>query len=157
LKRRRHIHRHKNSPFKQGTYKPVNRDKYAGCKNPEYRSSWELKFFQWCDKNTNVLEWSSESVVVPYRSPVDGRYHRYYVDNAVALKEGNDIKRYLVEIKPYKQTIPPTQSKRKKQSTILYEKTTFAVNQSKWEAAKKFASQRNMEFIILTENELGLK
>ena len=94
----------------------MNNEKYIGCKNPEYRSSWELKFFQWCDRNKNILEWSSESVVVPYRSPVDGRYHRYFVDNAIALREGNTVKRYLVEIKPYKQTIPPTESKRKKRS-----------------------------------------
>ena len=103
MKRRRHIQRYKNSPYKQGVYKPVNRAKYIGIRSPEYRSSWELKFFQWCDKNPNVLEWGSESVVVPYKSPVDGKHHRYFVDNVVAIREGNEINRYLVEIKPLKQ------------------------------------------------------
>lgn len=143
--------------YKQGVYNPVNREKYAGTSSPSYRSSWELKFFQWCDRNTNVLEWSSESVIVPYKSPVDGRYHRYFVDNAIVIREGDEIKRYLIEIKPYKQTIPPKKSNRKKQSTILYEHMTYAVNQAKWKAAEKFASKKNMEFIILTENELPLK
>ena len=83
--------------------------------------------------------------------------HRYYVDGAIALKEGNKIVRYLVEIKPYKQTQPPVDSKRKKQKTMIYEKTTYAVNQAKWQAAEKFAKKRNMQFIILTENELNIK
>ena len=154
---RRHVKRYKRCPYKQGVYTPVNSSKYAGCKLPEYRSSWELKFFQWCDKNSKVLEWSSESVVIPYRSPVDSRLHRYYVDNAIAIVEGKDIKKYLVEIKPYRQTIPPVKSNRKKNSTILYEHTTYAVNCAKWEAAKTYAKKRNMEFIILTENELNVK
>jgi len=143
--------------YKQGIYKPVDKNKYIGIKLPKYRSSWELKFFQWCDRNINVLEWSSESVVVPYISPVDGRPHRYFVDNAIAIKEDDIIKRYLVEIKPYKQTIPPKESKRKKKSTLLYEHMTYSVNQCKWKAARKYAKSKNMEFIILTENELPLK
>ena len=91
MKRRKY----KYTPYKQGVYRPVNRNKFIGIKLPEYRSSWELKFFQWCDKNSNVLEWGSESVIVPYRSPVDGRMHRYYVDNVIALREGNTINKYL--------------------------------------------------------------
>lgn len=148
--------RYKKSQYKQGTYKPVHRQKYIGNKLPQYRSSWELKFFQWCDRNDNVLEWCSESIIVPYMSPVDGRYHRYFVDNAIVLKEGDKIVKYLVEIKPSKQTKPPTPSNRKKKSTIIYEQVTYAVNQAKWEAARKFANKKNMKFIILTENELNV-
>ena len=153
MKRRKY----KYSPYKQGVYNPVHRSKYIGVQTPVYRSSWELKFFRWCDRNPNVLEWGSESTIVPYVSPLDNRVHRYYVDGAIALKEGNKIVRYLVEIKPYKQTQPPVDSKRKKQKTMIYEKTTYAVNQAKWQAAEKFAKKRNMQFIILTENELNIK
>lgn len=153
---RRYYNRYKNSSFKQGVYCPVNRSKYIGIKSPVYRSSWELKFFQWCDKNTNILEWGSESVKIPYISPKDGRVHRYYIDGVIALREGDFVNRYLVEIKPYKQTIPPVESKRKKKSTILYEKTTYAVNQAKWAAAKQYAESKNMKFVILTENELNI-
>ena len=134
------FNKYKKQPYKQGAYTPVNSDKYIGRGRPEYRSSWELKFFTWCDRNPN-----------------DGRYHRYYVDNAIALQEGNKVIRYLVEIKPYKQTLPPVESKRKKKSTLLYESRTYAVNQSKWAAAKKFATAKGMNFIILTENELNIK
>jgi len=151
------ISRYKRNPYKQGVYHPVHREKYIGNRIPEYRSSWELKFCQWCDKNTNVLEWGSESIIIPYKSPVDGKVHRYYVDNIITLKEGSNVVRYLVEIKPHKQTQPPVVSKRKKQSTILYEKATYAVNQAKWDAARQYAKQRNINFIILTENELNIK
>ena len=119
MKKKRHIGRYKKTPYKQGIYKPVHSEKYKGCRHPEYRSSWELKFFQWCDKNTNVIKWGSETVVVPYISPVDGKLHRYFVDNIVTLKEGGNVKTYLVEIKPSKQTVAPIFSKRKKRLGLL--------------------------------------
>lgn len=149
--------KYKYSSYKQGTYKPVNREKYIGRRSPEYRSSWELKFFQWCDRNVNILEWASESTIVPYKSPIDKRMHRYFVDGTIALREGDSIKRYLVEIKPFKQTQPPVSSSKKKKSTIIYENVTYAVNTAKWKAAKTYAEKRNMEFIILTENELNVR
>ena len=67
--------------FLQGLYTPKNPKKYIGdLRRITYRSSWELHAFKWCDFNTNVIQWNSEEVVVPYRSPVDGRMHRYFVD-----------------------------------------------------------------------------
>ena len=80
--------------------------------------------------------------------------HRYFVDNIVTIKEQNNIKTYLVEIKPSKQTKPPVPSNRKKKSTVIYENYTYAVNCAKWEAAEKYAKSKNLEFIILTEKEL---
>jgi trans-aconitate methyltransferase len=64
-----------------GKYRPISPQKYKG--NPTeiyYRSLWELRFMKWCDENKKVLEWGSEEIVVPYRSPLDGKYHRYFVD-----------------------------------------------------------------------------
>ncbi len=139
--------------FKQGIYRPKHPQKFIG-KHAVYRSSFELRFMQWADRNPNVLEWSSEQIIVPYVSPIGGRAHRYYVDNFVVLREGDVIKKYLVEIKPHKQTQPPQPSKRKKQQTMLYEQTQWVINQAKWSAAREFARKRNAEFIILTEKEL---
>jgi len=141
-------------PYKQGLYTPVNKSKYIGNGKPRYLSSWELRFFRWCDINTNVIKWGSESVIIPYTSPLDGRLHRYMVDNVVHIKEGRTIKKYLIEIKPYKQTQQPTPSKRKKKSTILYENTMYIRNISKWKAAKAWCKKHNHEFLILTEREL---
>jgi hypothetical protein len=102
----------------------------------------------------NVLEWTSESIVIPYVSPLDGRAHRYYVDNSVVIKEGNKIQKYLVEIKPKKQTMPPVFSKRKKRSTVLYESQMYVRNQAKWKAAKEWCRKKNYKFLIITEEEL---
>ena len=151
---RKKVSRFKSQSYKQGRYRPVNSDKYKGKGNPEYRSSWELKFFKWCDKNPNVLKWSSESTIIPYISPLDNKIHRYFVDGNVTIKEGNNIKNYLIEIKPEKQTKPPIESKRKKKTTIMYEKMQYVVNQAKWSAAKQYATKKNLDFLILTEKEL---
>lgn len=143
----------KDDRYKQGVFKPKNVKKFIG-EYAIYRSSYELKFFRFADENPNVLEWGSENIVVPYISPLDGRVHRYYVDNYMVIKEGTAIKRYLVEIKPSGQTVQPKKSKRKKQSTIIHENTQWVLNQAKWEAAREYAKKKGFEFIIITEKEL---
>ena len=66
-------------------------------------------------------------------------------------------KKFLIEIKPSKQVAKPVANNRKKQSTILYEQTTWITNQAKWEAAKRWSEKKGYEFIILTEKELGIR
>lgn len=143
---------HKDDRFKQGIYRPLNK-KYTGKRNPTYRSSWELKFFRWCDLNPNVVKWNSENVVIPYRIG-NGKPRRYIVDNTVSMKQNGRIKKYLVEIKPYAQTQPPKPHGNKKRSTLIYEQYTYAKNKSKWLAAKQWCSKHGYQFMILTEREL---
>ena len=78
---------HKKGDFKKGIYRPIYKQKFLGKKFPQYRSSWELHFFKWCDYNANVLEWTSEGIIVPYVSPLDTKTHRYFVDNSLVLNE----------------------------------------------------------------------
>lgn len=141
-----------------GKYLPSNCKKYKG--NPTkiyYRSLWELKFMKWCDGNNNILEWGSEEIVVPYRSPIDGKYHRYFVDFYVkVITRTGDIKKYLIEIKPKKQTMEPAVQKRKT-AKYINEVTTYVVNQAKWEAAREWCADRRLEFLILTEDHLNVK
>lgn len=143
----------KNSKFRQGVFTPKNSEKFLGSK-AIYRSGLELKFFRFCDNNINVIKWGSENVVIPYISPLDGRVHRYFVDNYVMIKEGEVIKKYLIEIKPSKQTSAPT-TKYKKQQHLIYEQKQYAVNVAKWEYARKYCSKHGMSFLILTEKELN--
>jgi hypothetical protein len=82
--------------------------------------------------------------------------HRYYIDNVVLIKEGDKIGKYLIEIKPKSQTIAPVPSKRKKQSTMLYEQIAFAKNTAKWKAAEQFCEAKGYKFQILTEEELRI-
>jgi hypothetical protein len=139
--------------WRQGIFTPTHQDKFIGS-TATYRSGLELKFFRFCDNNPNVLEWGSENVVVPYKSPVDNRMHRYFVDNFIVIREGEQIKKYLVEIKPFKQTQLPT-TKYKKRRHLLYEQKMYITNQAKWEAAKEYGKKKGYVFIILTEKELN--
>jgi len=141
--------------YRQGIFVPNNQDKFIGSK-ATYRSGLELKFFRFCDNNSNVLQWGSENIVVPYKSPLDNRYHKYYVDNFVVIKEGDEVRRYLVEIKPYKQTKKPQTKYRKKQH-LIYEQKAYVTNQAKWGAAREYCKKCGYIFIIITEKELYSK
>jgi hypothetical protein len=142
----------------KGKYQPSYPKKYKGDpSNIIYRSLWERKFMKYCDLNENILEWGSEEIALPYRSPVDNRVHRYFPDFYIKVKESNSqIKKYLIEIKPKKQTIEPQVQKRKTKQYI-YEVVEYAKNQAKWEAAKEWCADRGYEFKVLTESELGIK
>jgi len=132
-----------------GRYKVININKYKGdFTKVVYRSLWEKYVFQWCDNNTNVKEWSSEEVVIPYYYDVDKKYHRYFVDLKIITKE----KTMLVEIKPAKETEPPIGEKRTKK--YINEGLTYIKNMNKWEAANEYAKDRGWEFQIWTEKTL---
>ena len=141
----------------KGRYKVNNPLKYTGDHtNVIYRSFWEFKFMKYCDLSPTVLEWGSEEVVIPYLSPVDGKVHRYFVDFYMKVQEqSGKISRYLIEIKPFKFTQPPTQPKRKTQQYIN-EVFQYGVNQAKWKYATAFCQERGWKFEIITEKELGL-
>ena len=142
----------------KGKFQPSYPKKYRGDhRNIIYRSLWERKFMVYCDLNENILEWGSEEIIVPYRSPIDNRYHRYFPDFYIKVKEkSGSIQKYLIEVKPYKQTKEPIPQKKKTKSYI-YNVTEYVKNQAKWKAAKEFCKDRRWEFKVLTEHELGIK
>jgi hypothetical protein len=144
----------KDPRFLQGKFLLRNKDKYKGILPVKYRSSLELSVFRWIDNNPNVVAWGVESVIIPYISPVDEKYHRYIVDMYVILREKDKVEKYLVEIKPYKQTLKPTFSNKKKSSTVLYENATYQINQAKWQAAAEWCKKNQYKFIILTEKHI---
>ena len=134
----------------KGRYIVENTKKYAGDpSNVVYRSLWELHCFKYCDSNPNVKKWSSEEIVVPYWYDIDKKYHRYYPDLKIVFED----KTILVEIKPAKETTPPTkQGKNKKR--YIGEATTYVKNMNKWQAANAFCKDRKWEFQIWTEDTL---
>lgn len=142
----------------KGKFNPKNPKKYKGnSSNIIYRSLWERKFCVYCDLNENVLEWQSEEQYISYRSPLDKKIHRYYPDFLIKVKESNgEIKKYMIEIKPKKQTTPPQKPKRQTKG-YLYEAREYVRNQAKWEAAKEWCLDHGYEFKIFTEENLGIK
>lgn len=145
--------------FHQGKYKPKYPEKYKG--DPTdivFRSSWELKLFNLLDRHPEVEWWQSETLVIPYRSPVDNKMHRYFPDVLVKKKSGETI---LIEVKPYAQTVEPKYDKNKPpkgkgKQKLLREVLEWGKNSAKWDAARKLCKQRGWSFAIMTEKELGV-
>ena len=142
----------------KGKYKPTYPRKYKG--DPTkiiFRSLWERKFMVYCDNNANILEWGSEEVYMWYRSPVDNKPHRYFPDFYIKVRESTgQIKQYIIEVKPMRQTKPPSRPKRQTRG-YLREAFEYARNQAKWKAANEWCIDRGFEFKVLTEKELGIK
>jgi len=138
-----------------GRFTPKNPQKYVGdYKNIIYRSTWEFRFMKKFDEEDWVVSWSSEEIIVPYISPVDGRWHRYFVDFVIKVKDRNgNLKTWMIEVKPKKQTKPPEIQSRKTKKYIT-EVVTWSVNEAKWKAAKEYCKDRSWEFIIFTEDQL---
>ena len=112
---------------------------------------------QWCDRNPNILEWNSECIIIRYYDPVERKHRRYFPDFYVKVRENSGkIVEKLIEVKPLKQTTPPTKPKRKTKGYI-YEVREYAKNMAKWEAGTEFCKDRSWKFQVLTEKELGIK
>jgi len=140
-----------------GTFRPRNPQKYIGDHtNIIYRSSWECRVMDWLDRNPNIVSWASEEVIIPYKSPVDGKMHRYFPDFVVKSR-GNDgkTKTMMLEVKPKKQTKAPIPQRRVTKQYIT-EVTTWGVNQAKWKAATEYCLDRGWQFMLITEDHLGL-
>ena len=147
----------------KGKFKAKNPNKYKG--NPTniiYRSLLERRFMVYLDNTPSVLQWSSEEIVVPYVSPLDGKVHRYFPDFYMKYKDKNAmIVETLIEIKPSKQTKPPD-PKRKLTKTgrtskrYLKEVNTYIINDAKWQQAVKFCEERKWGWRIITEKDINI-
>ena len=139
-------------------YKTQNPSKYIG--NPTNiicRSLWERRVCKYLDENVNVIRWGSEELAIPYYSPVDRKMHRYYPDFIAEIKSPDgSVKTYVIEVKPKKQTKAP-EKKKKQTKSYIKECMTFAINEAKWKSAKTWCDHNDMEFKILTEDELGIR
>lgn len=140
----------------KGRYKPINVSKYAGDPtNITYRSGLERSVMRYFDLHKDVISWNSEEVIVPYRSPVDNRVHRYFVDFWVKMVDVNgNVSQLLIEVKPLAQCKPPV-AKARKTRRYLAEVRTWGVNTAKWAAAKAYADARGWRFVIMTEKEIN--
>ena len=140
-----------------GKYRPRFPKKYKGdVSKITYRSSWEARCMNYFDLNENVLWWASEEVIIPYKSPIDGRYHRYYPDFVINVRQRDGkTKTLMIEVKPENQKNAPKVRARKTKKYIN-EGVTYAVNQAKWDAATEYCNDRMWEFKVLTEKDMGI-
>lgn len=137
-------------------YLPKNPSKYIGDPtNIICRSLWERKFCKYLDENSSILRWASEEIRIPYLCPIKNKVCFYYPDFLFETVENeSDIKTYLIEIKPKKQTVEPANKKRK---SYAQDMMTYAINKCKWKSANKLCEEKGWTFKILTEDELHIK
>ena len=133
----------------QGIYTVKNPQKYVGKHKPKYRSGWELTFMTFCDTHNNVTHWASESMSIPYRSPLDGKVHNYSPDFFVVYqnKYGKAIAE-VVEIKPKKQSLIESRAASARDRAVV------AVNHAKWAAATAYCKMQGFAFRVITEDDL---
>jgi hypothetical protein len=146
----------------KGLFHPINPEKYKGDhRKIVYRSSWELQAMSRFDKDVRIVWWSSEEMCVQYYNPVKQREARYFPDFIIGVGQANGlIRKIMIEVKPdgeCRPPIPPKNRNAKRRHRFICETATFAINQAKWEAARKFCEKHGMHFQIMTEYELGLK
>jgi hypothetical protein len=149
-----------NGQYKSGLFKPINPDKYIGdFHNIICRSSWEQRFCTYCDRNENILKWSSEPLSIDYWNPLDKKQHKYYVDFYIkTLREDGSTQEWIIEVKPEAQTKKPLYEGKnmtlKKLEKYNYDMKIWITNQAKFKAARDWADQRGFRFGVVDENFL---
>lgn len=152
----------------QGFFEPKNPEKYKG--NHEkifYRSGMEKRFMIICDLSKKIIEWSYEPFSIKYLHPLDNRIRNYIIDFYICYydEETNENKKAIIEIKPSYEKIKPvpikenekTTKKKKEKNKNQYNQAlkTYIINLAKWKYAIRFAKKLNIEFLILTEEQLN--
>ena len=136
------------SKFAQGVYKVTNPLKYVGKREPRYRSGWELAFMRFCDTNDNILQWASESIVIPYRHPLTGKMTNYVPDFLITYRtRDNRMCAEVIEIKPKKQSVLESKASARDRAVV-------AINYSKWDAATKWCRRQGLQFRVITEDDI---
>lgn len=142
-------------PQYQGRFIPNNPKKYHGDSNRIiFRSLWERRCMVMFDEDSRVLQWSSEELIVPYRSPKDGLLHRYFPDFVIVIQAPDGSKKVrMIEVKPSKKLVQPV-PKKKVTNKFVQELLEYEVIQTKKRAAEAYCADRGWEYVFITENDL---
>ena len=124
------------SRWANGLYTLTNPAKYVGKNQPRYRSGWEQSFMRFCDNNTAVLQWASESIAIPYKNPITGKNSMYVPDFFITYRtKGNVQRAEMIEIKPKNQSVIESKMNSRDRAVV-------AINYAKWAAAQACASEQ---------------
>jgi hypothetical protein len=101
-----------------------------------------------CDAHPNILKWASENVKIPYRSPVDGKYHNYVPDFMIQYQDKDGTEHVeLIEIKPSNQTTMENARTRGQAMQIH-------INAAKWTAAQEWCKRKGIRFKVINEDQI---
>ena len=111
--------------FSQGYYVPMRHPEKCLSQQCIYRSSWEYKFYDFCDRSDFIVRWATEPIAIEYLNPIANMEYcwerkldwqnpiywkraKYYVDVWIELRQADgNIKKIFIEIKPYNQSVAP--------------------------------------------------
>lgn len=159
--------------YKQGNFIPENKDKVVKLNSQGgiyYRSGFEYKVYKYMDLNPKIIRWGAEFISIPYtkRTPkkdngdmfIKESSHRYFPDVYYEiLKDGNKVDKVIAEIKPYSETQPPkvpTRATKKQLENFEYSMNMYNANLFKWDAAINYCENRELRFVIITEQYLKI-
>jgi hypothetical protein len=135
--------------FAQGRFEMKQPEKYVGTKQPLARSSWEFIFMRMLDEHQGVEKWASESIQIPYRDPLTGKYTIYVPDFFIVYNDKNGGKHAeVVEVKPTNHMI------KEKLGNSRYNQEQYIKNIAKWEAANKWCQQQGIRFRVVSEDDI---
>ena len=135
--------------FAQGRFEMKNPTKYVGKKTPLARSSWEFVFMRMLDEHPGVENWASESIQIPYRCPLTGKYTIYVPDFFVVYNDKKGGKHAeVIEVKPESQTVLEKVGKSR------YNQEQYVKNMAKWEAAGAWCKQQGLKFRVVNEGDI---
>jgi hypothetical protein len=135
--------------FAQGRFEMKNPTKYVGKKTPLARSSWEFVFMRMLDEHPGVENWASESIQIPYRCPLTGKYTIYVPDFFIVYNDKKGSKHAeVVEVKPESQTVLEKVGKSR------YNQEQYVKNMAKWEAANAWCKQQGLKFRVVNEGDI---
>lgn len=135
--------------FAQGRFEMKHPEKYVGTRTPLARSSWEFVFMRMLDEHPGVEKWASESVQIPYRDPLTGKYTIYVPDFFISYVDKNGKKHAeVVEVKPASQTLRENVGKSR------YNQEQYIKNLAKWEAANAWCKQKKIRFRVVNESDI---
>jgi hypothetical protein len=101
------------------------------------------------DEHNGVENWASESIQIPYRDPLTGKYTIYVPDFFIVYKDKTGKKHAeVVEVKPANQTL------RENVGNNRYNQEQYVKNMAKWEAANKWCKQQGIKFRVVNESDI---
>jgi hypothetical protein len=101
------------------------------------------------DEHQGVEKWASESIQIPYRDPLTGKYTIYVPDFFIVYSDKTGGKHAeVVEVKPESQTML------EKVGKSQYNQQQYVKNMAKWEAANAWCKQQGLKFRVVNEGEI---
>jgi hypothetical protein len=81
-------HRGKYNNAHTGKFHPTHPEKFKGNYIPVYKSSLELKFMRYCDRNPQILMWDYEGLHIKYkdRSEKPEKIRDYHIDFVIYVR-----------------------------------------------------------------------